>query len=134
MFKIMLNNQLSIQYDQRKIPFTVIITDIDENQVHIEIGLLCQILTVFINIYIEYFGKSPKFCGRPHFPKVDSPLHGFHILRTHEAFVTTLKKPNTGPLITCHHSFPVFIQMLLKTIPSSRIPCHFAFPEKNYIL
>ena len=28
MFKIMLNNQLSIQYDQRKIPLTVIITDI----------------------------------------------------------------------------------------------------------
>ena len=36
MFKIMLNNQLSIQYDQRKIQFTVIITEIDENQVHIE--------------------------------------------------------------------------------------------------
>ena len=34
MFKIMLNNQLSIQYD----PFTVIITDIDENQVHIKNG------------------------------------------------------------------------------------------------
>ena len=38
MFKIMLNYQLSIQYYQRKIPFTVIITDIDENQVHIENG------------------------------------------------------------------------------------------------
>ena len=39
----MLNNQISIQYDQRKIPFTVIITDINENQVHIENGKLCQI-------------------------------------------------------------------------------------------
>ena len=38
MFKIMLNNQLYIQYDQRKIPFTVSITDIDKNQVHIENG------------------------------------------------------------------------------------------------
>ena len=38
MFKIMLNNQLSIQYDQRKIPFTVIIKDIDENQVNVENG------------------------------------------------------------------------------------------------
>ena len=38
MFKVMLNSQLSIQYDQRKIPFTVIITDIDENQVLIENG------------------------------------------------------------------------------------------------
>ena len=38
MFKIMLNNQESIQYDQRKIPFTVIITDIDGNQVYIENG------------------------------------------------------------------------------------------------
>ena len=34
----MFNNQLSIQYDQRTIPFTVMIyiTDIDENQFHIE--------------------------------------------------------------------------------------------------
>ena len=31
----MLNNQLSIQYDQRKIPLTVIIINIDEKQVHI---------------------------------------------------------------------------------------------------
>ena len=29
---------------------------------------LCQILTVFIKIYIEFCGKSPKLCGRPNFP------------------------------------------------------------------
>ena len=38
MFKILIDNQLSNQYDQKKILFTVIITDIDENQVHVENG------------------------------------------------------------------------------------------------
>ena len=34
---------------------------------------LCQILTVFIKIYIEFCGKSPKFCRRPHFSKPSPP-------------------------------------------------------------
>ena len=30
-------------------------------------------LTVFIKIYIELCGKSPKFCRHPHFPAPSPP-------------------------------------------------------------
>ena len=62
MFKIMLNDQLSIQYDQRKIPFTVIITDIDENQ--------CM---SNLNRFISNFVENPQNFAMSLFPQIPSP-------------------------------------------------------------
>ena len=88
----MLSNQLSIQYDKMTILFTVIITDIDENQVNTKKGWLCQILTVFIKIYIEFCGKSQNFVDVrisqspcPQTSAFDTPfanfLYGRHLIK-----------------------------------------------------
>ena len=63
-----LSNQLSIQYDKMTILFTVIITDIDENQVNTKKRVAMSNFNRFYQDLYRILWKIPKFCGRPHFP------------------------------------------------------------------